>query len=105
MALDGARPRSRRRAPITSVDAGRTAPLVTSQAAVLALFDRVGKLADHELVALAEWAGVTCTPQRIRTARAELAEAGHLILLEGAFRLTDRRRRARVWAKPERSVA
>lgn len=97
LALDGTRPRSRRRDPVTSVDAGRFAALSASQWEVLRLFMEQGRpLADHELVAVA-W-GSPFTPQRIRSARAELAESGLLVLVEDFYRKTATGHRARLWA-------
>jgi hypothetical protein len=98
LALDGTTPRSRQTDPVTSVDAGRGADLNESQNAVVSLFQAAaGGMADHELVALAEWAGVKYTPQRIRSARSELTEKGLVEITPGKFRPTKSGRRARVF--------
>lgn len=98
LALDGIRPRSRRRDPVTSVDAGRYADLNSSQQEVIALFTVQGRaLADHELVAAAHSWGSRFTPQRIRSARSELAEDGLVVLVEDERRQTESGRTARVW--------
>lgn len=103
LALDGVLPRSRSTDPVTSVDAGRSADLSRSQRQVLALFERVAQpVADHELVRTAELMGLPFTAQRIRTARAELAEAGRVVLVEGQYRRTKTGRRAQVWALADR---
>lgn len=101
LALDGVLPRSRRTDPVTSLDAGRAHDLAPSQQQVLELFAEAGRpLADHELVAAARAAHAPFSPQRIRTARSELAELGQLVLVEGEYRSTPARYRARVWALP-----
>ena len=98
LALDGVRPRSRSTDPTTSVDAGRCADLTASQREVLALFEVEDRpLADHELVAAAQSWGSPFTPQRIRSARAELAEDGRLALVEDEYRATATGHKARVW--------
>lgn len=98
LALDGVRPRSRSTDPTTSVDAGRCADLTASQQEVLALFEVEDRpLADHELVAAAQDWGSRFTPQRIRSARAELAEDGLVELLEDEYRETSTGHNARVW--------
>lgn len=97
MALDGAAARSRSTDPVTSVDAGRAADLPASQAAVLNLLGNAyGGLTDTELVDLAETFGTKFSAQRLRTARAELTEAGLVVQVEGEFRRA-RKYRARVW--------
>jgi len=101
LALDGVLPRSRSADPTTSVDAGREADLTDSQQDVLEVFRIEGRpLADHELVAEAARLGSPFTPQRIRSARAELALLDRLVLVEGESRETETHHRARVWALP-----
>lgn len=100
LALDGTLPRSRRGDPTTSVDAGRAVDLNASQAYVLALFGRhygLSHIADHELVAIAFAQGSRYTPQRIRSARAELTQLGRIVLVEGEKRTTPHGGRAKVW--------
>ncbi|POH63609.1 hypothetical protein C3B60_15940 [Cryobacterium zongtaii] len=106
MVLDGASPRTQSAHPVTSVDAGRTVALPESQTAVLMLLTSAGgSLADHELTALAAKHGVPFSPQRLRTARSELAEAGRVFLVDGEFRLTKSNYRAQVWSLVERAAA
>jgi hypothetical protein len=100
--LDGVSPRSRGTDPVTSVDAGRDAQLTSSQEEVLWLFHEAANagsaaFADHELVAFAQNRGSTYTPQRIRSARAELAEKGLLIHAEGDYCTSPTGKNARVW--------
>lgn len=99
LALDGTLPRSRRTDPTTSVDAGRAADLSASQREVLRLFAvmRRWPMADHELIEVATAWRSPFTPQRIRSARAELAAAGRLVLVEGETRKTPTGGNARVW--------
>lgn len=102
LAQDGVLPRSRVTDPTTSLDAGRDADLSDSQREVLAIFYRRPKgLADHQLVAVARSSGTIFTPQRIRSARAELVEAKRLVLIEGEYRKTKTGRRARVFTVAE----
>lgn len=99
MVLDGLSPRSRSTDPVTSVDAGRSADLSGSQLSVLIALESFGPLADHELVELnaATRGSVPAySPQRIRSARAELVEQGR-VEFSGIFRLTPSGHRARVW--------
>lgn len=98
MALDGASPRTRSKDPVTSVDAGRAVALPESQTAVLMLLTSEGSMADHELTALAAKYGIPFSQQRLRTARAELAEAGAVVRVDGEFRLTKSNYRAQVWS-------
>ncbi|MGY4859540.1 hypothetical protein [Cryobacterium sp. AP23] len=105
MALDGASPRAQSSHPVTSVDAGRAVALPESQTAVLMLLTAEGSLADHELTALAAKHGVRFSPQRLRTARSELAEAGRVVLVDGLFRRTKSNYRAQVWDLAGRNAA
>jgi hypothetical protein len=102
LVLDGTSPRSRTTDPVTSVDSGRAADLNASQREVLAMFVSGSAMADHQLVALAESNGTIFTPQRLRSARAELTEFGLLDQYaphgEPLFRYTERGRLAHVWA-------
>ncbi|TFD16194.1 hypothetical protein E3T26_04750 [Cryobacterium sp. TMT1-21] len=98
MALDGKSPRSQSSHPVTSVEAGRAVALPESQTAVLMLLTSAGPMADHELTALAAKSGVPFSPQRLRTARSELAEADRVVLVDGEFRLTKSNYRAQVWS-------
>ncbi len=96
--LDGVTPRSRSTDPTTSVDAGRAVSLTDSQQDVLVVFELEQRpLADHELVAEAARLGSPYSDSRVRSARAELAEAGLLELVEGETRTTKRGKSARVW--------
>lgn len=101
MALDGIA-RSRSTDPTTSVDAGRSVNVAHSQAYVHVTLALMEKLADHELVTFHEQdteghvAWGKFSPQRLRSARAELVEQG-VIEFSGIYRLTDSGRRARVW--------
>lgn len=99
LVLDGVNPRSRTVDPVTSVDAGRDAQLTASQGEVLSMFHArpIDGFADHELVEWAEYSGSRYTPQRIRSARAELAEKGLLEHGEGDYRKTPTGKNARVW--------
>lgn len=98
MALDGASPRTKSSHPVTSVDAGRAAALPESQTAVLMLLTSAGAMADHEMTALAAKNGVPFSPQRLRSARAELAEAGQVVRVDGEFHKTKSNYRAQVWS-------
>ena len=103
MVLDGARPRSRSTDPVTSVDAGRGADMRASQREVLDVFEFAqsmhgrADLADHELVQVAASMHSKFSAQRLRSARAELAEDGLIVLVEGEYRATASGKRARVW--------
>lgn len=104
--LDGVEPRSRTTDPVTSVDAGRDADLSGSQAAVLSLFRRRHRrsllgMADHELVSFAAAEGVDFTPQRIRTARAELAKRKLVVHTPGDYVESPTGKNARVWTLAE----
>lgn len=103
MVMDGATPRSRGTDPVTSVDAGRSVNQAFSQDYVRQTLAVFGPFADHELV---EFHSVDTfglkrfgrfSPQRLRSARAELVEAGVVEMVDGVFRLTDSGRRAHVW--------
>lgn len=90
-----ARNRSRTTDPETSVDAGNAVSGAESQRAVYAQLCGVDfGLADFELEQ--RLAG-RFSPERIRTARHELTEAG-LVESLGIYRLTRAGRRAQVWA-------
>jgi len=98
LALDGTRPRSRRRDPITSVDAGRSVDLCASQQDVLAVFYVAARpLALHELVREARKAGVRRSDSRIRSACAELVDRKLVVLVEGDWAKTRTGRRAHRW--------
>ena len=103
MVMDGASPRSRATDPTTSVDAGRSVDLTGSQAHVLAILEERGPSADFEIENAADWAALRdpdaprFSPQRLRSARAELVEAG-LVLATAAFRTTSSGRRTQIWA-------
>lgn len=95
--------RARRSDPTTSHEAADSNDLAESSAYVLLLLFAHGPLADHELTMKA--AGdmsrylpgvIAYTPQRLRTARHELVESGHVVDT-GIYRLTASRRRAKVW--------
>lgn len=72
MVLDGARPRSRSKDPVTSVDAGRAANLPGSQALVLMALDT------HQPCTLGDLESAIpgYSPSRVRTALSELREMG-----------------------------
>lgn len=96
-------PRVRKDAPATSHAAAETNDVHGSRAVVLAAFHERKFFADHQLVAFLASSGYT--PQRIRSARAELAEAGLIELVghyEGAkfvpdTTTTENGRQARIW--------
>lgn len=98
IALDGALPRSRAKDPVTSVDAGREAALMESQREVLQLLRNLGcQVSDRELVRHALRVKSVYSPQRLRSARAELAEIGLVVLVDGVYRTSPRGRREQVW--------
>ena len=103
LALDGTNPRSRSTDPVTSLEAGRSVDLNDSQREVLDLFRIAaergsGRLADHELIDLAAQCGSTYSAQRIRSARAELAELRRVVRVAGEYRPgPSKSRRAQVW--------
>lgn len=103
MALDGDTPRSRKSDPTTSVDAGRSVSQALSQQYVRGLLAVHGAMADHQLVALAadDKAGHEAfgrfSPQRLRSARAELVALGDVESVPDEYRRTDSGRRAHVW--------
>lgn len=96
---------TRRPDPTTSHEAADTNDTAESRRNVLRLLIIAGPLADHELVDMYEvmvarhgsgqWKQFT--PQRLRTARAELTETG-AVEFTGIYRLTPTNRRAQVWA-------
>jgi acyl-CoA reductase-like NAD-dependent aldehyde dehydrogenase len=88
--------------PSTSRLAAQAARLSDSQAYVLGIFHATGRaLADHELVDLATSLGSRFTGQRLRSARAELAARGRLVLVPNQIRKTHSGRVARVWGLPK----
>lgn len=95
MALDGVA-RSRSTDPVTSVDAGRSVNVVPSQEYVFGILADEGPMADHELLAFHTARVWPWSPQRVRSARAELVEQGR-VEFSGIYRLTESGRRARVW--------
>jgi hypothetical protein len=96
--VSGVAARARAGDPATSKLAAESLRLAGSQAFVMRLFRAVREpLADHELVDLAVSAGCRLTAQRIRTARAELAARGLVVVVAGETRPTPAGRRALVW--------
>jgi hypothetical protein len=95
-------PRTRRDDPATSHEAADSNNVVDSRAQVLAILRMVGPLADHEMVdqydRLAARIGVHYTPQRLRSARAELVRDGLVTLYTKREATTRTGRRAQVWA-------
>lgn len=106
--MDNDSPRARLTDPVTShAAADSTAHLLAeSSAEVLFLLQSCGPLADHELVKFHTrdfgFIGTApqFSPQRLRTARHELTETGH-VMDTGIYRLTPSGRRAKVWGVPE----
>lgn len=94
MVLDGASPRSRSTDPVTSVDAGRLANLPGSQALVWWALGEYGPCTMERL----EEAVPGYSPQRVRTALAELREQGFAQAAEG-FGTTRYGRRAHLWER------
>ena len=88
-------PRARRSDPVTSHESADLANLSKPRNWVLYVLS-CGPLADHEVVLLASSFHQPFTPQRIRTARAELTRLG-LVEESGIYRLTENNRRAIVW--------
>lgn len=86
--------RARRTDPLTSHQAADSNDTHGSRAVVLAAFHESRFFADHVLVAFL--AGSGYTPQRIRTARSELSDAG-LLALAPFTTTTPTGRSARVW--------
>ena len=86
--------RVRKSDPVTSHEAADSNQVALSQAAVLTIFRTSEPLADFELQdrLAGRW-----SPERIRTARHELSEAG-VLTFTGYYHLTPRGRRAQVWA-------
>lgn len=92
MVLDGVAARSRGTDPVTSVDAGRSARLCASQAAVMACMTHGRNRTQGELeYLLPEW-----SPSRIRSAVTELEAQGQLVRTDRT-RLTKYGRAAQVW--------
>lgn len=102
MVMDGLMPRSRSTDPVTSLEAGRAADLKGSQRYVFDTLNTFGPFADHELVEfylddeLGRRIYGTWTPQRLRSARKELADVG-LVEATGEIVLSDYGRPAQVW--------
>ncbi len=102
MVMDGLMPRSRAKDPVTSLEAGRAADLKGSQRYVFDTLTTFGPFADHELVEF--YAGDesgrryygSWTPQRLRSARKELADAG-LVEATGEVVPSEYGRPAQVW--------
>lgn len=86
--------RTRKSDPVTSHESADSNQVALSQAAVLTIFRTSEPLADFEVQQ--KLAG-RYSPERIRTARHELAEAG-VLTFTGYYHLTPRGRRAQVWA-------
>ena len=91
-------PRVRRSDPATSHEAADTTNVLKPRRWVLETLARE-PFADHELVEIALNLGLHFTPQRIRTARAELTRMG-LVEESGIFRMTESNHRAIVWMFP-----
>lgn len=104
--VNGDGPRVRETDPVTSHLAADSndSTVAASQTFVFDLLWWHGPLADHEMVDAAErdfqanphaqkW-----TPQRLRSARAELVERGLVHMVEGERRRTGTGRNAHVWA-------
>lgn len=90
-------PRVRLTDPVTSHEAADSNNVVRPRVWVLETLTRM-PLADHELVEQAHDECVRFTPQRLRTARAELVRAG-IVEASGIYRLTENSRRAVVWQR------
>ena len=94
-------PRARRTDDTASHEAADSNDIHGARAVVLSYL-KLGMYCDHELIADylfdARMIGNTrpYTPQRLRTARAELVESGQVEAL-GIYRLTGTGRRAQVW--------
>lgn len=86
--------RTRRKDPLTSHAAADSNDTAGSRAVVLAAFHERRFFADHELVEFL--ASSHFTPQRIRTARSELADDG-LVVLAAHTTTTPTGRACRVW--------
>lgn len=102
MVMDGVAARSRSTDPTTSVDAGRSVRVAHSQQYVRDTLDVFGPFADHELVEFYEADGYgqrmygRFSPQRLRSARAELVEQGRVEFADELC-LTPSGRKARIW--------
>lgn len=93
-------PNARRSDPDTSHEAADGNDIHGARAEVM-FYLGLEPLADHELVAMFEAdanlvGAKTYTPQRLRTARAELVEMG-LVEATGIYRLTATKGKANVW--------
>lgn len=105
-AINGDGPRVRVTDPLTSHLAADSndSTVAASQTFVFDLLWWAGPLADHELVAVAEKDfaahphAQSWTPQRLRSARAELVGRGLVHVVEGESRRTGTGRNAHVWA-------
>lgn len=102
--IHGDSPRTRRSDPITSHLAADTNDIKGSRRDVLDILQVFGPQADHEMVAMAAQYTPAFTPQRLRSARAELVELG-LVEALGIYRLTASGRRANVWQVAARADA
>lgn len=104
-------PRARQADPLTSHAAADAADLLGSQQLVYAIFEKLGHgIPDHELVDWAAFFGTAgarlrrYSPQRLRTARAELVEKG-LIRDSGRVAPTEYGRDAVIWELVREDVA
>ena len=92
-------PRTRATDPVTSHEAADSNRVAASTRAVLTALAE-GPADDSQIltrhIARVGRHGVAFTPQRLRTARAELVEAGRVVHT-GGFHVTGTGRRARVW--------
>jgi len=87
--------RARRTDPATSHGAADSNDTKGSRAVVLAAFHERRYFADHELVEFLAATGYT--PQRIRTARAELSAPESAVLVQAGESKTPSGRSCRVW--------
>lgn len=90
-------PRARRTDPLTSHEAADSSNVITPRLWVLMTLTEHGPLADHEIENRSIREALTYTPQRLRTARAELVEMG-MVEATGKFRKTRTGHDANVWA-------
>lgn len=101
MVMDGVA-RSRSTDPVTSVEAGRSVNVAHSQQYVRDTLEVFGPFADHELVEFyaADSSGQRMygrfSPQRLRSARAELVEQGRVEFADELCK-TPSGRTARIW--------
>lgn len=97
MVMDGVMPRSRKSDPVTSVDAGRSAKLHDSQAAVIAVMRGFGVEFGWTQGELEDRLRGDWSPSRIRSAVSELQAKGLVEVIEGVARRTPYGRQARVY--------